>query len=477
MSKVLTDQIEKRTGGTAMDLPADGKWPEGNIADDAITLAKMAGLARGKLIVGDASGDPSALTVGTAAQILTSDGSDAAWADAASGGTDWQAVKTAAFTAVAGNGYPINTTASAFTVTLPASASLGDTIEFVDYAGTWQTNNILVDPNGLKLKGATGNLKLKYERLGVRLVYMDATQGWVVATSRSTDALAALYSATGGTITQNGSYTVHTFLTSANFVVTGTGDVEIMCIAGAGGGGSQHGAGGGAGGYRYITGVATTTGTYAIVVGGGGAGGPASSSQQGTNGSLSSGLSYSSAGGGGGGTYNGTAGTAGGSGGGGGTDNGTGGAGNTPSTSPSQGNSGGTASAHSPSGGGGGGGGSGANGGNGGSGATAGGVGGVGTLNDLDGNGYYWAAGGGGAAHTGPTTAGAGGQGGGGGGGNAGGTGGAAGAGPAINLGEAGTTSKGGAGGANTGSGGGGSGSNGTAAGNGGSGIVIIRYL
>ena len=44
--------------------------------------AEMAnGLARGKLIVGDASGDPSALTVGTADQVLQSDGSDAAWAD------------------------------------------------------------------------------------------------------------------------------------------------------------------------------------------------------------------------------------------------------------------------------------------------------------------------------------------------------------------------------------------------------------
>ena len=67
------------------------------IAANAVGLTEMAGLARGKLIVGDASGDPSALTVGTAAQILTSDGSDAAWAEAASGGTDWQSVKTAVF--------------------------------------------------------------------------------------------------------------------------------------------------------------------------------------------------------------------------------------------------------------------------------------------------------------------------------------------------------------------------------------------
>ena len=56
------------------------------IADNAVTLAKMAGLARGKIIYGDASGDPAALTVGSANQVLTSDGTDVAWAAAAAGG-------------------------------------------------------------------------------------------------------------------------------------------------------------------------------------------------------------------------------------------------------------------------------------------------------------------------------------------------------------------------------------------------------
>jgi hypothetical protein len=44
------------------------------------------------------------------------------------------------FTAVAGKGYWINTTSNACTITLPASASVGDTIEFSDYARTWGTN-------------------------------------------------------------------------------------------------------------------------------------------------------------------------------------------------------------------------------------------------------------------------------------------------------------------------------------------------
>jgi hypothetical protein len=50
------------------------------IANNAVSLAKMAGLARGKLIYGDASGDPAALAVGSANTVLQSDGTDASWA-------------------------------------------------------------------------------------------------------------------------------------------------------------------------------------------------------------------------------------------------------------------------------------------------------------------------------------------------------------------------------------------------------------
>jgi len=65
---------------------AAGSIDTAHIADDQVTLAKMAGLARGKLIVGDASGNPSALAAGSANYVLTSDGTDTAWAAAAAGG-------------------------------------------------------------------------------------------------------------------------------------------------------------------------------------------------------------------------------------------------------------------------------------------------------------------------------------------------------------------------------------------------------
>ena len=58
---------------------ADNAVDTAEIADNAVSLAKMAGLVRGKIIYGDSSGDPAALTVGSANQALVSDGTDISW--------------------------------------------------------------------------------------------------------------------------------------------------------------------------------------------------------------------------------------------------------------------------------------------------------------------------------------------------------------------------------------------------------------
>ena len=65
----------------------DGSIDTAHIADNQVTLAKMAGIARGKIIYGDSSGDPAVLTVGSSGQILKSDGTDISWGDAAAGAT------------------------------------------------------------------------------------------------------------------------------------------------------------------------------------------------------------------------------------------------------------------------------------------------------------------------------------------------------------------------------------------------------
>ena len=69
----------------------------------------------------------------------------------------WQSVQTTGFTASAGRGYPCNTTSAAFTVTLPASPSVGDTIILLDYAGTFATNNITLGANSNKINGVVEN--------------------------------------------------------------------------------------------------------------------------------------------------------------------------------------------------------------------------------------------------------------------------------------------------------------------------------
>src|SRR5210317_385147 len=95
-------------------------------------------------------------------------------------GTDWQAVKTTGFTADASEGYFVNTTSGAITMTLPASASIGDEVSVIDYAGTFDTNNLTVGRNGHNIQGSAADLTVSTERAGFTLVYVDSTQGWLL---------------------------------------------------------------------------------------------------------------------------------------------------------------------------------------------------------------------------------------------------------------------------------------------------------
>ena len=117
---------------------------------------------------------------GSADQVLKTDGSGTLSFTDVSGGTSWQAVKTSGFTAVAGEGYFINTTSGAIEMDLPAG-SIGDEVSFIDYAGTFDSNALTVDPNGSeKIAGSTDSLTVSVERAANTLVYVDGTQGWLL---------------------------------------------------------------------------------------------------------------------------------------------------------------------------------------------------------------------------------------------------------------------------------------------------------
>ena len=121
--------------------------------------------------------------LGTDGQVLTSSGAGVAanYEDLAAG-ISWQSVVTGStLTAVAGNGYWINTTSNACTITLPSSASVGDTIILGDYARNWGTNGIVIDSNGLNYQSDDDTYDVEYgtDGLALGITYMNATQGWI----------------------------------------------------------------------------------------------------------------------------------------------------------------------------------------------------------------------------------------------------------------------------------------------------------
>jgi len=188
-------------------------------------------------------------------------------------GIDWQSsIKTSSFTAVAGQGYWINTTSNTVTITLPGSASVGDTIEFVDYARKFGTNKIIVNTNSLNFQGGTENAEYSTNGVAVRIVYSGATKGWIPTTDESV---------------------------SDEQLPDGT-SVDFLVIAGGGGSSRDLGGGAGAGGYRNSFNSETSGGgvssesallfisgtTYTISVGAGGAEVGSGASNDGSNSSI-----------------------------------------------------------------------------------------------------------------------------------------------------------------------------------------------
>ena len=278
-------------------------------------------------------------------------------------------------TAVTGKGYFLNTTAGTITINLPAGAA-GSIVSMADYAGTWQTNNVTVSPNGSeKIGGVNADVPLNTEGQSVTFIYVDSTQGWLntmdsTSNVRGNSFICASVSGTGNTLatapdcantkiatfTGPGSFTVNAAAVSAANNV-----VSHLIVAGGGSGGTGcSGGGGGAGGFREVKSpvtpytaspldgypsapnrVTVTAQAYPIVVGAGATGQgvlPNSCNSDGNRGSNSSFGGIISTGGGGGGDGPGTAPTSpGGSGGGGGHSGGSAGSGNTPPVSPAQG--------------------------------------------------------------------------------------------------------------------------------------------
>ena len=102
---------------------------------------------------------------------------------AAAGGLSWDTavVTGSTVTVEAANGYFINTTSNACTITLPSAAEAGDQIILIDYLRTWGDNAITIDSNGLNFQGEADTYTVDYDTAGqsINLVYADSTKGWI----------------------------------------------------------------------------------------------------------------------------------------------------------------------------------------------------------------------------------------------------------------------------------------------------------
>ena len=126
---------------------------------------------------------PATVAGGNGYVLKSTTGGVLTWEELEAGGTSWAAVKVTGDSPVsgaAGAGYFMNTTSGAITLTLPGSPTIGDEISFIDYAGTFDTNNLTVARNGKNINGAASDLTVATERAANTLVYTDTTQGWLL---------------------------------------------------------------------------------------------------------------------------------------------------------------------------------------------------------------------------------------------------------------------------------------------------------
>jgi hypothetical protein len=180
-------QIQFNDGGTAFGGSSNLTWDGTNVQVGATGEIRFADTDSSNYVGLKAAGTVASNVTftlptadGSADQVLKTDGSGNLSFTTVSGGAAYQAVKTTSFTAVAGEGYFINTTSGAITMTLPATPTIGDFVTFIDYAGTFDTNNLTIGRNSENIQGSAADLTVSVERAANTLVYVDSTQGWLL---------------------------------------------------------------------------------------------------------------------------------------------------------------------------------------------------------------------------------------------------------------------------------------------------------
>lgn len=125
--------------------------------------------------------------------------------------------------------------------------------------------------------------------------FVSSVRGSFGATGRRRNRLNAITAAaTGGSITTSGPYRIHTFTTGSasggtyTFTADYPGELEVLLVGGGGGGGNRRAGGGGAGGLVYVASTPISAGANTVVVGAGGSNGQNGHGGRGGNSTFSS---------------------------------------------------------------------------------------------------------------------------------------------------------------------------------------------
>ena len=228
---IYLDGVATNTGLFEANLGALGSdsVTTAMIQDNAVTLAKMAGLARGSVIVGDASGDPSALAKGAANTVLKSDGTDVSYSLVTTAMITDANVTTAKIA-------DANVTTAKIANDAVTADKLADTAVT---AGSYTTANITVDAQGrltAASAGAGGD-----GAFVPNLIKKGPASGTYTSPSNASKFYAYAFAGGGG--------------------------------GGGKGGGNPSGGTGGSGGFGFFTGTLGASTPYSYAVGGAGNGG------------------------------------------------------------------------------------------------------------------------------------------------------------------------------------------------------------
>jgi hypothetical protein len=132
------------------------------------------------------------------------------------GGLLWSTI-SGTYTAEASRGYVLDSSVSAFTVTMPATPEIGDSVGFAGL-GDISTNNVTVGFNGNNMNGSTDDLVIDLDYCYFELLYTGDGSGWVLSNTDESGNIDSLQAFVGNNDNTDAGITEYT---EENFIVSG----------------------------------------------------------------------------------------------------------------------------------------------------------------------------------------------------------------------------------------------------------------